>query len=424
MPPPTEMRGGPPPVVGHRSGLLFDPRIKASGEDDPAATAAATSTTSNGLEIRLSACLACPPAMSYVRMRTDERPVKVPNVVAAHGDLLLIHMAIPCDGPFYCEVDWFVYRADPARPWLRRIPCDRILSRPAGIISLGDEFVVAELQLIRTFEGLDRAALAEGRSVDVKGLPMLELPYLFRYSSATDLCEHKPLAMPYDGDALKPFEWFTDKVLAADGSVMYWVDLHRGILHCDVAADCPELCFIRLPEIEIWKDIVDQRCTFPEVNRTVGICKGLVKFVDVDNGRFETRRLKTRFTVTTWVLNKIKMPAEWMKVAVLQVNDELWTLPNFRDSPLPRSAPLCPMVSAKDVRLFHFILAEDKHYRCQDWMITFNMHKKLLHSYECRYNPPGDHCDLSVVPANPSASNIKPGEMIPYPLFGKKHQVR
>ncbi|RLN19958.1 hypothetical protein C2845_PM02G44250 [Panicum miliaceum] len=352
MPPPTGMRGGPPPVVGHRSGALFDPRIKASGEDDPAATAAATSTTSNGLEIRLSACLACPPAMSYVRMHTDERPVKVPNVVAAHGDPLLIQMAIPCAGSFYCSVDW------------------------------------------------------------------LELPYLFRYSSATDLCEHKPLAMPYDGDALKPFEWFTDKVLAAGGSVMYWVDLHRGILHCDVAADCPEICFIRLPEIEIWKDIVEQRRTFAEVNRTVGICKGLVKFVDVDNGRFETRRQKTRFTVTTWVLNKMKTPAEWMKVAVLRVNDEFWTLPNFQDSPLPRSAPLCPMVSAKDVHLFHFVLEEDKLYRCQDWMITFNMHQKLLHSYECRYNPPGDHCDLSVVPANPSASNIKPGEMIPYPSFG------
>jgi len=87
---------------------------------------------------------------------------------------------------------------------------------------------------------------------------------------------------------------------------------------------------------------------------------------------------------TTWVLNKMKTPAEWVKVAVFRVNDELWTLPNFRDSPLPRSAPLCPMVSAKDVGLCHFILEEDKHYRCQDWIITFNMHKKLLHSYECR----------------------------------------
>ena len=52
------------------------------------------------------------------------------------------------------------------------------------------------------------------------------------------------------------------------------------------------------------------------VNRTVGICKGLVRLVDVDNGRFETPRLKTRFTVTIWVLNKIKTPAEWVKVAV------------------------------------------------------------------------------------------------------------
>jgi hypothetical protein len=116
------------------------------------------------------------------------------------------------------------------------------------------------------------------------------------------------------------------------------------------------LKLIHLPQIEIWKDIVDQRRTFPEVKSTVGACKGLVKFVDVDNGRFETRRLKTRFTVTTWVLNKIKTPAEWVKVGVLRVNDELWTLPNFRDSPLPRSAPLCPMVSAKDVGVSHFIL--------------------------------------------------------------------
>nr|CAB3497776.1 unnamed protein product [Digitaria exilis] len=232
--------------------------------------------------------------------------------------------------------------------------------RPAGIVSLGDEFIVAGLRLIRTFEGMDRAALAEGRrSVDVTGLKEVELAELFRYSSATDLCELKTLlAVPYDGDALKPFQWCTDQVLAADGSTMYWVDLHRGLLSCDVAADNPELSFIRLPEIEVWKDILNHSRILPELNRTVGVCKGLVKFVDVDNGRFETRRRTNRFTVTTWVLNKIAVPAKWAKVSVLQVNDELWTLPNFRDSPLPQSAPLCPMVSSKDVRLFHFILEE------------------------------------------------------------------
>lgn len=320
-------------------------------------------------------------------IRTDEQPVDAPKVVAAHGELLLIRVAVASAGPLSWSVDWFVYRADPANPSLRRLPCGRDLMRPAGIVSLGDEFIVAGLQVIRTFEGMDAtdlAALAEGRSVVVTARHKeVELAELFRYSSATDLCELKPLAVPYDGDALKPFQRWADKVFAPDGWTMYWVDLHRGLLRCDVAAVNPELCFIRL-EIEVWKDILNHSRTLPELNRTVGVCQGLVKFVDVDNGRFETRRQNNRFTVTTWVLNKVAVPGKWAKVAVLRVNDELWTLPNFWDSPLPQSAPLCPMVSAKDIRLFYFILEDDKYYGCEDWMITFNMHQKLLLSYERR----------------------------------------
>nr|CAB3497775.1 unnamed protein product [Digitaria exilis] len=99
------MRGGPLPIVGHQSGALFDPRIKASGEDEPAGTAAATSTTSFGHEIRVSTCFASPPATSYVSIRrADGRPVDDPKVVAADGELLLIRVPVACAGPR--SVDW------------------------------------------------------------------------------------------------------------------------------------------------------------------------------------------------------------------------------------------------------------------------------------------------------------------------------
>jgi hypothetical protein len=80
-------------------------------------------------------------------------------------------------------------------------------------------------------------------------------------------------------------------------------------------------------------------------------------FVHVDNGGFfGSRKRSGGFTITTWALNKIP-PDEfvWHQVGVLRVEDELWRLQSFKDSPLPRWVPQFPMVSAKQEDVIHLV---------------------------------------------------------------------
>lgn len=80
---------------------------------------------------------------------------------------------------------------------------------------------------------------------------------------------------------------------------------------------------------------------------------GVIKFVDMDNGPFG--RTKTcGFTITTWTL-RTAPELEWAKDGVFQI-DDLWSLPEFRGSPLPRWVPVFPVVSKQDPGVHHFIL--------------------------------------------------------------------
>ncbi|XP_022682920.1 uncharacterized protein LOC111257425 [Setaria italica] len=292
-----------------------------------------------------------------------------PTVLAADGDLLLIHtvVAIRDPPPFYQD-NFFVHRAHPVTPSLRLLPQFgdwAAHARHTGISCLGGEFVVAAFHssIIRG---------EEGASWDEVGV-------LSRFSSSTEQWEVKELPIPFDSDrGLYPLTWTTDKVFSFRG-FMCWVDYHHGILYCDVFSDLPELRFVQLPGIEIWDDSHDYSYgrQMPVAYKTVEVSNGVIKFVDVDNGQFGVKK-SSGFCITSWTLRTPEL--EWEKDGdVLQV-DDLWSLEEFRDSPLPRWVPEFPVVSKHDSDVVHFVLRGPRS-GAKAWVISVGTRPKLLKSY-------------------------------------------
>jgi hypothetical protein len=83
------------------------------------------------------------------------------------------------------------------------------------------------------------------------------------------------------------------------------------------------------------------------------------------------------FKITTWSLKWTDL--KWVKDSVLQV-DDLWSLPNFRYSPLPRWVPEYPVVSKQDSNIIHFILRGPQS-DAKAWIITLDMRNAVLKSY-------------------------------------------
>ncbi|CAL5094826.1 unnamed protein product [Urochloa decumbens] len=237
-----------------------------------------------------------------------------------------------------------------------------------------------------------------------KGVELeVEVAFVWIFRSGTNKWDIRQLDMPHDSDnGLVEFHWQTDAVFSFD-EFMCWVDYHRGILLCDVCNSDPELRFLRFPGIEIW------RCgdrALPTRFRTVSICKGRMKFVDVDNGRFRsTENDDNRSTesndigstdsddnehcngngcsITTWTL---KMPQyKWEKDYVLQI-EELWSQQSYQDSRLPKIVPTFPVVSMEKPDILHLIVKEPGFYK-ESWMITIDMKKKTLGPYQLYKNP-------------------------------------
>ncbi|KAL6638036.1 hypothetical protein ACP70R_025608 [Stipagrostis hirtigluma subsp. patula] len=252
---------GSPPV---RAGWALFNRWLALGDSGNAA-AAAVCKTGNGRDISVSLRrLASPPATSCLQLCTDDELFLEPSIVAADGDLLLIHMSIAVKGlpEEQFPPNFFVYKADPDLPCLCPLPAPRdwkttmsaVEARYTGIVRRGEDgFVVANL-------------LPRMHFTDLTTMSAVEVADLWLYRSATEQWETRRLAMPHDPD--KGLE-----------------ELY-GILYCDdVCSPDPELVFLRFPGIEIWDGI---NRGIPKWYRSVSICRGELKFVDVDNGRFRS----------------------------------------------------------------------------------------------------------------------------------------
>ena len=150
------------------------------------------------------------------------------------------------------------------------------------------------------------------------------------------------------------------------------------MIYCDVFADSLLLQFIQLPGIDIWDQDHDytRGCQLPQAYRTVGVSRGEVKFVGIDDGLFGTKKT-SGFKITTRSLKWTDL--KWVKGTVVQV-DDLWSLPNFRHLPLPSWVPKHPVVSKQDSNIIHFILRGPQS-DAKAWIITFDMRNEVLKSY-------------------------------------------
>lgn len=97
--------------------------------------------------------------------------------------------------------------------------------------------------------------------------------------------------------------------------------------------------------------------------------EGFLKFVDVDNGRYRSTKSTQHCTITCWIL---KTPESgWEKETTLQSGD-LWSLPDYQDSTLPRKAPTYPVVNQQDTSILYLIVEGVG----EAWMMTVDIEKK------------------------------------------------
>ncbi|KAK3152390.1 hypothetical protein QOZ80_2BG0158260 [Eleusine coracana subsp. coracana] len=341
---------------GYQGWAMLDPWPL---DEDPAATSTglAICPASDGQALRVSLRLAAPPAHSYLHLHTDSDLNVKPSLLAADGALLLLHMTVSVvrNNPTFpsFETNFFVYKAHPEMAWLRLLPEFEDHCASVGHTGIAnkddDDYVVAGFRV----KMLTRDECATWDDEDEED-GYREVGELSRFSSSTDRWDLVELPIPFDPDkGLFKFVWDSDDLFALDG-FMFWVDYHRGMLYCDVFAESPSLRFIQLPGIRVWGQ--DQNYSngrqLPRAYRTVGVCRGAVKFVDIDDGFFGTRKT-SGFRITTWSLNMADLV--WVKDSVVEV-DDLWLQPEFQDSTLPRWAPEFPVVNKQDGDLLHCIL--------------------------------------------------------------------
>ncbi|KAK3149072.1 hypothetical protein QOZ80_3AG0212600 [Eleusine coracana subsp. coracana] len=224
---------------------LFHPYIAVVDQASAAdSSATAVSKTSNGLDVGVFIRrLVTPPARSCLQLYTDDKVSSNPTIVAADGDRLLIHTAVPVRGrPLWSHrQNFFVFKADPDFPWMQPLPPPPRWSASCQdtriACSGGEGFVVANFRTCRVV--IDRATMREG-----------EAAVLRIYRSATEERETKNLEMHYDPEkGLVEYKWTTDAVFSVRGFVC-WVDYHLGILYCDVFSPDPDLAFRPFPGID------------------------------------------------------------------------------------------------------------------------------------------------------------------------------
>ncbi|KAL6888335.1 hypothetical protein ACP4OV_009361 [Aristida adscensionis] len=367
-PAPAAAAAAAAPAAGAHAWALLDPTI-LEGSAAADSTRHAACSASTGGAVRVSLLLAEPPSCSYVQLHIDaEVQVYVePTLGAVDGGLLLLHMGVTAvrDPPLISyEDNFFVYKAhpEPGMAWLRLLPHFDALFAPVRI-----------RRVERAGPGVDEDD-AEDDLLD-------EVGKLSRYSSSTEQWETLDLPMPYDPDkGLYRLVWATDDMFAHDG-LMFWVDYHRGMIYCDVFLESPSLQFIEFPGIHVWgpdEDYTRGRRA-PQAYRTVGFSKGQLRFVDIDNGVFGTRKT-SGFTITMWSLSMSEMV--WIKDSLLRI-DDLWLQPSFRDSPLPRWVPEYPVMSKQDSNILHVILRGPR-YDGKAWVATLDMREGVDALKSCR----------------------------------------
>ncbi|KAL6648570.1 hypothetical protein ACP70R_012794 [Stipagrostis hirtigluma subsp. patula] len=154
--------------------------------------------------------------------------------------------------------------------------------------------------------------------------------------------------------------FFTDVAFAFQGRWACWVDLSLGILMCDVLSPEPGLLLVPLPEDYQKHSFVRGRRT---MYCTVGCTAGVIKFLYMDgytDDDDDDCRSWDQVTIATWTLQELPAqdPSRWQwrkdDDRELRVGD-LWADESFLAIPgLPRRAPMCPVLSPKELDTVYF----------------------------------------------------------------------
>ncbi|KAI4968364.1 hypothetical protein ZWY2020_058019 [Hordeum vulgare] len=230
-----------PPAVDHDGAspscyplwVLLDDRAYFADRDNATTVHA---TTSTGHDVKVTFCLADPPAVSHFCVHCAATSIQdlcatEPRVVSSAKDLALL-----------C----FAFR----HSW-----------HAAIVPGEDDSFLVADL------------SLNYGEDLGHYDLHI--------FSSETNEWSTKHVRLQTPPDVLPldlPSQ--TDKVISLGGSTVGWVDLWRGIVVCDVLDKEPLLRFIPLPKADF---DLHRRSRARQVRDVVGFPNGSINFVEVEH---------------------------------------------------------------------------------------------------------------------------------------------
>uniref|UniRef100_A0A0E0JUL5 DUF1618 domain-containing protein n=1 Tax=Oryza punctata TaxID=4537 RepID=A0A0E0JUL5_ORYPU len=254
--------------------LLFPPPLDGDGDDegggvsptpswvylddtayvspvDVSNATTAVSTTTTGVRIKVSFCLARPPRLSYLCVHCPRpgageayRFTVDPRVISTHSDLALLRVPHPNDELYrgVKSYDYFVYTAS-HRPSLRLLPNPHACPFGSDAVAIvrcsGTRYIIAGLA------------------------PTINSPMEFklqRYDTdvgrwtSTTVSVNEPVErdrlLPIPDTATELLFHYTTKVITLGGerATVGWVDLWRGILLCDVLDKDPVLHDLPLPK--------------------------------------------------------------------------------------------------------------------------------------------------------------------------------
>ncbi|KAL6658726.1 hypothetical protein ACP70R_002766 [Stipagrostis hirtigluma subsp. patula] len=297
-------------------------------------SAHATVAFGAGNEVTASVALGCPPMLSLAlvvagqAVRTAGPWWAWPSLLAADEDRILIQVPNPPASVL------LVFKAHPQVATLdvlpQRVPPRALPARGTGLLSAGDDYVVA--------------------SMDYRYVPVGELEVatvtIYRSSSQAWTVRHIPLPGLANGNVVN--RWTPDATFSYHHCICF-VDYARCILVCDVLSDEPGLIQVDLPPCApaTPRQIAQGHWNF----RAVTASQNLVKFMDVD-----ARPGVDDICINVWALD---------------VHGYIWTQQGgIRVSCRPQ-LPQFPVLSGNDADVVHFLVPHapgDRYLYSVNWM--------------------------------------------------------
>ncbi|CAM0871632.1 unnamed protein product [Alopecurus aequalis] len=234
----------------------------------------ATTTSWTGHTIKVTFCLADPPAVSHFCVHGPEiKPehfVEEPRVVSSEKDLVLLSFVFT-GGPRSTVLDshrgeYFIYKAGRGKPSLTPIPASPPGTTDTLFMSIvscydGDEeeFILADLFVTSTLGYYDLTFFSS--KIGTWTTRRLELRTSSAHIRAMDL-----FVVPH-------------KVISLGRGVVGWVDLWRGVIGCNFLEKNPYIYFIPLPKPEFNMS----RSGDPKPVRDVACYNGVITLVEIDH---------------------------------------------------------------------------------------------------------------------------------------------